>query len=204
MKTMPDLTDTSVPPRRMLPRRDSWVIAVTAVALIAGAMFLDRISIPGTPAARPTTEPALPRPAPGQPPPSLATTTQDADWLEVVRSIGAYDSWLRANPDPELVRQYMHPLNPDYAEAVDVTRRLAAGELRYDPPPDAIKVRQVRIMSGDRNTVRLFVILDFPRFRVVDATGRQVHDEPPGPGRSLAWVLRFDEGMWRLARVEPV
>lgn len=201
---MPDMQPlTDEPHRRSSLRRDllmGFVIISALVVGVFGAVRMDKSSTPNV-----SVPPARPQPTATSPPPSLANATVTPDWFEVARSIAAFDSWLRLNPDPALVSQYMDPSNPGYNDAVDGYRRLMSGDWRYSPPPGPITVESARLMSADTLWARVFVRLGpTARYHVVDRDGRSLYDEPAGPAHAVAWVLHFGDGLWRLVRTEAV
>lgn len=132
-------------------------------------------------------------------PPALANARATPDFEAVVRSIVAYESWLRLHPDPARVTDYMDPTHPGYAEAVAAQRRLASGEVRYDPAPADITVAVARVTTAEPTVATVFVRFnDLPAFRVVDRSGAVVVDTPAKPGNSVAWKLRYSDGRWRV------
>lgn len=148
---------------------------------------------------------STPRTTVSSQPPALVNTGDDPDWEAMVRSMLAYDAWLRRNPRPELLEAWMRPSSPLYAEGMETLHNLASGTWRYDPAPcEPLSSEIIRLNSRHGGSALVFVRFGpIPACRAVDRSGNVVLDRPAGPGNSVVWSLLQDgDGRWRFEKSE--
>jgi hypothetical protein len=195
------------------PASNSWrnlvlglILALIAVGL--ASVLIQRASSDdgGAPIASPTSlaPPASTPPTTSAQPPPLLNTGDDPDWAAMVRSMLAYDGWLRRNPRPELLQQWMLPTSPLYADARQTLEKLAAGEWRYDRPYEPLTADIVNLTSRHGSSVIVFLrYAPIPARRVLDRAGNAVLDQPAQPPNSAVWtLLRDSDGRWRFDKAE--
>lgn len=143
-------------------------------------------------------------PAASEQPPPLLNTGDDPDWAAMVRSMLAYDAWLRRNPRPELLEAWMRPASPLYAEARQSLENLANGGLRYEPPYPPLAAENVNLTSRHGTSAVVFVRFGpLPALRIIDRAGNTVLDQPAQPPNSAVWtLLRDPDGRWRFEKAE--
>jgi hypothetical protein len=140
-----------------------------------------------------------------QQPPPLLNTGNDPDWAAMVRSMLAYDAWLRRNPRPELLQQWMRPSSPLYPEGMQTLENLASGNWRYDPATcEPLSAEIVRLTSRHGTSALVFVQFPtIPACRGIDRAGNVVLDQPAQPGNSAIWTLLQDpDERWRFEKAE--
>ena len=143
------------------------------------------------------------QPAVVMPAPPSTTASPAVDLVAEVRRLEAADHYLRLHPDPAQVGQVYDRENPVYQEAVTYQRRLASGELRYDPLPQPWPIRDVQVVSRTPDTARVVVSFDGrPHYRVVDRAGQVVEERPAGGPTQAVWTLRLRDGQWRILASE--
>ena len=183
------------------------ILALIAVGLAAVLILRADSDDGGTSAASPTSlapvQTSTPTTTPAQPPP-LLNTGEDPDWGAMVRSMLAYDTWLRRNPNPELLQQWMLSTSPLYADARQTLEKLAAGEWRYDRPYEPLTADIVNLTSRHGSSAVVFLrYAPIPARRVVDRAGNTVLDQPAQPPNSAVWtLLRDSAGRWRFDKAE--
>lgn len=182
-------------------------IAVVLVVLAVAALSVGYLTR-GRGTARTDASPVVTTPT-TLVPPALANTGDNPDWPALVRSIMAYDFWLKVHPDPALVPTIYAP---DYravlpsgevmtlASVQADTATLARGDLRYDPAPVETTAAVVTMQNRDANSASVFVRFNpRPGYRTVgrDGTVTQLPDEKGG---AVIWRLVLGaDGRWRLA-----
>lgn len=125
-------------------------------------------------------------------PPPLVNTGEDFD--AIVRSFVAYGEWLSVHPDVERLDDYVRrdsqawrELEPAFAELIDQGWR-TAGET-----PGVVHETRVLERPGP-NLAIVYLAIESPSFRIVDAAGRAVRDVPAEPTTGWAYELRREEG----------
>lgn len=209
MKTMPDRgsfneeVDWRV--RRGIRRQVLW--AVLGVATLAGVMVAVVVEGRST-ASRASPPPAPPVPTTAAPVPQAGYNplrTPTPDWDLVVRQLADADNYLHLHPDPARVGDVYDRENPAYAEGVQVTASLAAGDLRYDPLPQPWPIKATHFLSKTGGTARVTVEYSGrPVYRVVDRAGRVVVDNPAAGPMLTVWTLKYSDGQWRILSTERV
>ena len=185
------------------------VLAALALGLVVVVVARANGGDDDTTAASPTAPPtqvqtsAPPPPSSSQPPP-LLNTGDDPDWNAMVRSMRAFDDWLRAHPRPELLGEWIRKESPAFNEGQAALRSFADGTWRYDIPYEPLSIERVSLISRHGPSAVVFV-----RYgptgptRVVDRTGKVVYEEPAKDARSVAWtVIRDPDGRWRFDKAE--
>lgn len=177
-----------------------WSAILLIVAVVAGALLITRDSAN----QEVSTNTAVNAPAPAAPVvPTLPAPTAEPDWLAVVQSILTFDTWLKLNPAPTRLAEYMDPSHPDYAEGLAKLEQLARGEIRWTSPPPTMTASSVTLRVRDASRATVLVQLGPRRGgEYVDAAGRttKLTDTAGGP---VVWRLVLSpEGRWRLAGVQ--
>lgn len=197
------------------PAPSSWrnlvlglILALMAVGLAVVLVQRANTDDGGTSAASPTSlappvQASTPTTTPAQPPP-LLNTGDDPDWGAMVRSMLAYDAWLRRNPRTELLEAWMRPTSPLYADARQSLERLASGEWRYEPAFEPLKAEIVNLNSRHGSSVVVFLrYAPIPAYRIVDRAGNVVLDQAAQPPNSAVWnLLRDADGRWRFEKAD--
>lgn len=195
------------------PASNSWrnlvlglILALIAVGLAAVLIQRADTDDGGATAVSPTalaSPTSIPPTTSAQPPP-LLNTGDDPDWAAMVRSMLAYDAWIRRNPRPELLQQWMLPTSPLYAEGMQVLQNLTSGDWRYDPPCEPLTAEIVNLTSRHGTSALVFVRFSrIPACRAVDRGGRVVLDQAAQPANSAIWSLLQDrDGRWRFEKAE--
>jgi len=196
MKTHQDLgthyPDPTPGPERRGWKRSAWSLAVVVVVVaVAAGIGITLISDGPTASTLPKGAPALNSAAPVP------------QWDRLVRSMVAFDAWLRLHPNPALVDQYM---TADYAATNDAKNqiaRFATGALRYDPAPTAPEVVAVDVVAASATDASVRVqFANTSRYRVLDDHNRVVLDTQAGAAKTVVWRLRYVNHRWLLAGQE--
>ncbi len=196
MKTRQDLgthrPDLSPSPERRSWKRSAWSLAVVTVVVAVMAGIGITLVSDGPTAS------TLPKGAP-----ALNTSPAAPQWDRLVRSMVAFDAWLRLHPNPALVDQYM---TADYAASTDAKSQLgrfATGALRYDPAPTAPDVVAVNVVAASATDASVRVqFANSSRYRVLDDHNQVVLDTQPGAATAAVWRLRYVGRRWLLAGQE--
>ena len=185
------------------------VLAALALGLVVVVVVRANGGDDDTTAASPTApvtslQTSTPPTASSSQPPPLLNTGDDPDWAAMVRSMLAYDAWLRRNPRPDLLQAWMRPSSPLYAEGMQSLQNLANGNWRYDLHCEPLNAEIVRPNSRHGPSVVVFVRFSaILACRVVDRSGSVVLDQPAQPGNSAVWTLLQDaDGRWRFEKAE--
>lgn len=182
------------------------ILAALAIGLVAVFVARGEDSNSAAPTPLPTQVQTSTPPTASDPPPPLLNTGDDPDWDALVRSLFAFDEWLRTHPRPELVKEWIRPQSPGYAEAEATIRNLAEGTWRYDPPYQPVPIERVSLVS--RHGPSAVVLIRFgpiPSLRGVDRNGNVVVERRAQPGNSATWtVIRDADGKWRFDKAETL
>jgi hypothetical protein len=217
MRTTEDLRQAQrpAPPGDTRPPVLQFVAVIVVVAaLVAAAVWLLRASgspEPLTTNATPVTSPPS-VPVTTLAPPALATTGDNPDWPALVRSIMAYDYWLKTHPDP--ARQ-ADIFTADYrtvmasgevitlASAQADLAMLARGDIRYDPAPNEVTAAIVTMQNRDATSASVFVRLNPSKGNRTVGRDGTVHQFPDRASEAVIWRLVLgSDGRWRLAGVK--
>jgi len=138
-------------------------------------------------------------------PPTLVNTGED--WEAIVRSMVAYHDWLYIHPHPEFLQSIIRPDGPDFSQTqVGITNIRDKG-WHYDPPRVPLLVDNVRLTSRVSPNIALVFVRygPIPRYRVIDASGAVVSDQPAKPPNAALWTLMQDPGdaHWRIYKTVP-
>jgi hypothetical protein len=207
VKTMPDHpVDEQRDRRHWLVRSPlgpavlGLVMFLVSVVVLVGVQLLWQGLRPTSPHAVPSPT-TVPVPQAGFNP--LRTPTPDFDI--VVRQLADADNFLHLHPDPARVGDVYDQENLAYAEGLEITKELAAGDLRYDPLPQAWPIKATHLIAKTGDSAR--VTVDYtgrPAYRVVDRAGNVVVDKPASGPVSVVWTLKYRNGQWRILATERV
>lgn len=179
------------------------VVFVALLGVIVVGVISRRSGGDGVVAKVSPTTPAASLPKADQPP-ALVNTGED--WDTIIRSIVAYNDWLRVHPNAELLRNIWRPADVKQAPATPDFSDYRAKGWHYDPVPAPLSVEEVRLSSYPfPNTALVYIRFGvIPEYRLVDQTGKVMSDEPSQPGNAAQWTLRVDpgDGRWKIEKAE--
>lgn len=130
-------------------------------------------------------------------PPPLVNTGEDFD--AIVRSFGAFASWLTAHPDTDRLSLFVRSGSPAWDTFEPYYADLAANGWRSDGSSPST-IRETRVLQRPSDDIAIvYVLSDNPAYRIVDESDQVVQESPEELGVASAFELRRGgDGVWLL------